>query len=263
MFRATRAWLPSLSGHCVNVFARSRVRARSKIVGNFSSPVSCLREKRRALEHLRRYAGIIITTFVSERNSKFTGFGQRGANLHNLCPVKGINENKKQLFPKAFSPINGGLEIVHLNIRSLKNRALLMELQQLTSERKSDIITISETWLNTTVTSSEIQIEGYKLHRLDRLHKGDDGVCACVRKDLKSSVLFEGALLYKLSELNFHQLWLSVQYKKLKSLVICVTYCPDGSPLSSFEEVLKPNYLKKLNLNTLNTLQYLKITNKS
>ena len=72
----------------------------------------------------------------------------------------------------------GGLEILHLNIRSLKNRAHLLELGQLASERKSDIITISETWLNTTVTSAEIQIEGYKLHRLDRLHKGGGGVCA-------------------------------------------------------------------------------------
>ena len=116
----------------------------------------------------------------------------------------------------------------------------MLELRQLASERKSDIITISETWLNTTVTSEEIQIEGYKLHRLDRLHKGGGGVCAYVRKDLKSSVLKE---LSSISERNFHQLWLNVQCKKLKSTIICVTYRPDDSPLCSFEEVLKPSCL--------------------
>nr|XP_058960856.1 uncharacterized protein LOC131787797 [Pocillopora verrucosa] len=160
--------------------------------------------------------------------------GERGVNLQNLCSIKRVKENKQP------SKAPGGLEILHLNIRSLKNRAHLLELRQLASERKSDIITISETWLNTTVTSEEIQIEGYKLHRLDRLHKGGGGVCAYVRKDLKSSVLKE---LSSISERNFHQLWLNVQCKKLKSTIICVTYRPDDSPLCSFEEVLKPSCL--------------------
>ena len=137
----------------------------------------------------------------------------------------------------------GGLEILHLNIRSLKNRAHLLELRQLASERKSDVITISETWLNTTVSSAEIQIEGYNLHRLHRLHKGGGGVCAYVRKDFKSSVLKE---LSSISERNFHQLWINVQCKKLKSTIICVTYRSDDSPLSSFEEVLKPSYIQAL-----------------
>ena len=163
--------------------------------------------------------------------------GVRGVNLHNLCSVKCVKENKQP------SKAPAGLEILHLNIRSLKNRAHLLELRQLASERKSDIITISETWLNTTVTSAEIQIEGYKLHRLDRLHKGGGGVGAYVRKDLKSSVLKE---LSSISERNFHQLWINVQCKKLKSTIICVTYRPDDSPLSSFEEVLKPSYIQAL-----------------
>ena len=91
-----------------------------------------------------------------------------------------------------------------------------------------------------------MQINGYKLHRLDRLHKRRGGVCAYIHRDLKSSVLKD---LSSISDQNFHQLWLNVQYKKLKSVVICVTYRPDDSPLSSFEEVLKPNYIQALTLN--------------
>ncbi|CAH3133247.1 unnamed protein product, partial [Porites lobata] len=83
-------------------------------------------------------------------------------------------------------------------------------------ERFFDIITISESWLNTTITSTEIQLDGYKLFRLDRLHKGGGGVCACVRSDLKSKVLKDFS---SISDRNFHQLWLSVQVKKSKSIV--------------------------------------------
>ena len=79
----------------------------------------------------------------------------------------------------------------------------------------------------------------------DRLHKRGGGVCAYVRKDLKSSVLKD---LTSISERNFHQLWIKVQYKKFKSIIICVTYRPDDSPLSSFEELLKPCYIQALTL---------------
>ena len=108
--------------------------------------------------------------------------------MHNLCSVKCVKENKQP------SKAPGGLEILHLNIRSLKNRAHLLELRQLASERKSGIITISETWLNTTITSAEIQIEGYKLHRLDRLHKGG-GRSRCLCPQRSQIICTEGVVI--------------------------------------------------------------------
>ena len=50
-------------------------------------------------------------------------------------------------------------------------------------------MTISETWLNTSVTSGEIKLDDYKVFRLDRLHKRGGGVCAYVRTELKTKVL--------------------------------------------------------------------------
>ena len=75
----------------------------------------------------------------------------------------------------------------------------------------------------------------------NRLHKKSGEVCAYVGKELEATVLKE---LSYTSGRNLHQLWLNVQYKKLKSMMICIMYRPDDSPLSSFEEgqVLKPNY---------------------
>lgn len=60
-----------------------------------------------------------------------------------------------------------------------------------------------------------------------------------VRSDLKSKVLKDFS---SISDRNFHQLWLSIQVKKSKSIVLCVAYRPDDTPLSFFEDTLKPVY---------------------
>ena len=108
------------------------------------------------------------------------------------------------------------------------------------------MLTISETWLNSTVTNKEIIIEGYKLHRLDRLHKKGAGVCLYIRNDIKANILKD---ISQISDCNFHQRWLQLQYKKLKSLVVCVTYQPPDCPLACFQNLLKPSYVTALTMN--------------
>ncbi|CAB3997218.1 Hypothetical predicted protein [Paramuricea clavata] len=96
------------------------------------------------------------------------------------------------------------------------------------------------------MTSAEVNIDRYKLIRLDCLHKRGGRICAYIRKDFKTVILKD---LSYISECNFHQLWISVQCKKTKSVVICVTYHPDDSPLRSFDNVLKPSYIQAPTLN--------------
>ena len=175
----------------------------------------------------------------------------RRANLHNLrslnrCSNVNICDHNERSFIPVTERSGSGLKVLHLNIRSLPNISHLSQLRELNSREQSDIITISESWLNTTITSTEIQLDGYKLFRLDRLHKGGGGVCAYVRSDLKSKVLKDFS---SISDRNFHQLWLSVQVKKSKSIVLCVAYRPDDTPLSFFEDRLKPVYTQALLLN--------------
>ncbi|RMX50698.1 hypothetical protein pdam_00013218, partial [Pocillopora damicornis] len=102
----------------------------------------------------------------------------RGVHLHNLCSLKRIDNDRP-------SQPNGASN----------------------SKGKTDIITIFETWLNTTVTTLELQIDGYKLYRLDRLHKRGGRVCTYIRKELKATILKE---LSYIPERNFYQLWLSI-----------------------------------------------------
>ena len=63
------------------------------------------------------------------------------------------------------------LNIVHLNIRSLKNKTHFLELTNFIKSNNIDMLTLSETWLNTSTKNYEIAIEGYKLFRLNRLRR--------------------------------------------------------------------------------------------
>ena len=135
-------------------------------------------------------------------------------NLISITPSKLVSLDltcDKLIETENISVNTGHINIFHLNIRSLRNKAQFIQLQELASLAKFDIIMISETWLNTSVTSAEVKIDRYKLIRLDRLHKRGGGVCAYIRKDLKSTLLKD---LSYISERNFHQLWISVQCKK-------------------------------------------------
>ena len=52
--------------------------------------------------------------------------------------------------------------------------------------------------------------------------------------------------LSQISDTNFHQLWLELQHKKSKSVLICVSYRSPDCPLSCFEDLFKPNYIQAL-----------------
>ena len=61
----------------------------------------------------------------------------------------------------------------------------------------------------------KLNVKALKLFRLDRLHKAGGGVCAYVRSDIK---FYKHKHLSYISVDNFHQLWLQLQFKKLKLL---------------------------------------------
>ena len=139
---------------------------------------------------------------------------------------------------KTQQPKSPHFKLVHLNIRSLRNTAHLTQLKEFLSKTKTEALTLSETWLNTTITNAEIYIEGYTLYRQD---------CAYIRNDIKVSKLKE---ISSISENYFHQLWLKLQSKKLKSIVICISYRPPECPLSCLETNLKPSFVQALLLIT-------------
>ena len=73
--------------------------------------------------------------------------------------------------------------IAHLNIQSLKNRDHYILAKDLVLKHKLDIFTISESWLDDTVTDLEVQFPGYTLFRLDRSQRNGGGVCAFINSN--------------------------------------------------------------------------------
>ncbi|CAB4025123.1 Hypothetical predicted protein [Paramuricea clavata] len=134
---------------------------------------------------------------------------------------------------------NSKPKLAHLNVRSLKNRDNLVQLRELNGEHQYDILTISESWLNSTVKNSEVEIEGYRLLRLDRLGKRGGGVCVFTRNSLKTKIIKDISVI---SSTGFHQLWILIQHKKMKSIVLCVAYRPPDCPVSCFVDDFMDNY---------------------
>ena len=100
-----------------------------------------------------------------------------GNRLTRLIPDSGghvsANCTKIQLTKNAQSTVhknqNELLEIAHLNAEFLKCRQHFIETKELALERDFDILTISETLFNSSVSNSIVEIPGYKVYRLDRL----------------------------------------------------------------------------------------------
>lgn len=62
-------------------------------------------------------------------------------------------------------------------MRSLRNRDHLVQLRSLVQENELDIVAVTESWLNSSVKNAEVEIQGYKIFRLDREKKVGGGVC--------------------------------------------------------------------------------------
>ena len=139
---------------------------------------------------------------------------QNGPNFSNLVNIQIVNSREntltvttKEHVPKPPSDMQRSkLRIAHLNVRSIKSRNHLIHVRELMKDRNYDILALSESWLNSTVTNAEVEIEGFKLTRLDRLGKTGGGVCVYSKSLPKVKCLKNTT---GISEFRFHQLWMT------------------------------------------------------
>ena len=68
-------------------------------------------------------------------------------------------------------------------------------------------------------------------------------MCVYTKASLKVKVLKD---LSSVSATGFHQLWLQIQHKRMKSILLCATYKPPECPTTSFKEDFSDNYMKAL-----------------
>ena len=90
--------------------------------------------------------------------------------------------------PHNFSLPNKGLRVCHWNVRSYNNTKYEEIRTVLTDERTQlDILIITESWLDNTVTDSEINIPGYNIERKDREEKNGGGVLMYISNEITYS----------------------------------------------------------------------------
>ena len=95
-----------------------------------------------------------------------------------------------------------------------------------------NVFTISETWLDHTVTNLEVEIPGYDIYRIIRQSKRGGGVCTYVRKSFKTEILNQ---ISGISATGLDQLWVKIQVRNTWSFLVCTTYRPPGTPTTSFD----------------------------
>ena len=115
------------------------------------------------------------------------------------------------------------VKIAHLNVRSLKQRDHFFQVKDTVQRNDFDVFTISETWLNCSVSDLEIEIPGYNVFRVDRQDKRGGGVCIYARQGFKTEVLH---VISGISQTGLHQLWIKLQVRNFKSFLVCTTYHP-------------------------------------
>ena len=134
-----------------------------------------------------------------------------------------------------------GLKIAHLNVRSLRNKVDLLRLEQFDNVA-IDVLTLSETWLDSNIQDSEICLPGFTLVRRDREgSKSGGGVAIYVRDGLPFRVR---------NDLNTGEnecLWIELNRAKCKPTLICCLYREPNADFTKFISNLE-NGMPTLNL---------------
>ena len=131
-----------------------------------------------------------------------------------------------------------GLHFIHLNARSLLPK--ISELKIIACKTKAAVISVSETWLDNSVTDAEIWIDNYSIVRKDRNRNGG-GVCAYVRNDISFTLASD------ISENELEAIWIEILLPKSKPIILGTCYRPPNQNnfLELFDSALnkiEPDY---------------------
>ena len=135
-----------------------------------------------------------------------------------------------------------GFKIVHLNVRSIVKK--IDQLRVLLSNSKLDVITISETWLREHLHSRLVEIDGYNVHRLDRIKPRKKGKGGSVRGGgllsyVSTSHSSSCEILSDLdnSDENLEAQWTLIHRPHSKNILICNQFfCTSKRSLPAYKK---------------------------
>jgi exonuclease III len=120
------------------------------------------------------------------------------------------------------------LRILNVNCQSIKNKQ--HQTQNLVDSTKPDVIIATETWLDPTITNSQIFPPNYNIYRKDRKGtKTGGGVLIAINDKYLSSEIPE-------LDTDCEIIWCKIQQKGNKDLYICSYYNPKMSDSESMTE---------------------------
>ena len=162
-----------------------------------------------------------------------------------------------------------GFKMAHLNVRSIIKEMDQIKLQLLNSS--IDIFTISETWLKPHLQTQLVELDGFKVYRLDRctktLKKGmkrGGGLLTYVHN--KHSTYCEPLTALDKSDKNIEVQWVLLHRPHCKDVVTCNIYRPPNGDLQKalvyFEECISSLNMSKVNVFILGDMN-VNYTNKS
>ena len=126
---------------------------------------------------------------------------------------------------------------MHLNIRSLFPK--IDQIRAILPDSTVQIITFSETWLNTKIGDDMLRIDGYSLYRKDRTiatncKKRGGGLVTYVKNSENLTVITRDDI--STSDSNLEAQWLEIRRKYAKDIVLCNIYRP---PTGNIKKALK------------------------
>ena len=126
-----------------------------------------------------------------------------------------------------------GLKVAHLNIRSLFNK--FEEIKHILCKSQLDILCLTETWLDNTITDNELYINGYKIERRDRNRTGG-GVMMYIKEHLNYNLRKDISIIQP----NIENIWIQIDWKKKSKspfLISCI-YRPPSSNVEYYNGIL-------------------------
>ena len=132
---------------------------------------------------------------------------------------------------------HANIKIAHLNVRSLKSRENFILVKDSIQSIGFDMFTISETWLDSSVTDASVYVSGYSMFRQDcGPQKAGAGLCVYTRDTLKVEYIEN---LSSVTSDGLQQLWLKVEMRSCKSFLLNTVYRPPSTPVKFLDDLTR------------------------
>ena len=121
-----------------------------------------------------------------------------------IAKSQNLNPKAHEFVPQNSSSYHTVITIGHLNINHLRYK--MEEIREIIIHHKLHILGVTETWLDQTVSDGEVEIQGYRMFRLDRKGKAGGGVCIYIHQSLSVRPL-------PISKSELEMLWIGIKFK--------------------------------------------------